>query len=161
MVAVPEMDWDIEQLADRLKYLIKKGNTRATFIISEHCWHKMKPFDWRKVIANSGRIIHDDDPLNAERLALVLKLLSNTEARATVIGYTQRGAIPTAYDSAFAFDAGRLAVDLITSGDDSYKTGHAIGVRDGRVYSTPFADALDEKRKKFFDEDLYRMINAL
>ncbi|MCE5343015.1 MAG: ATP-dependent 6-phosphofructokinase [Eubacteriales bacterium] len=163
MVIVPEMEWDMEEIADRLKYLISKGNTRATLIISEHCWHKMKPFDWRKIIADSGRVIHDDDTLNAERLALVLKLMSNTEARATVIGYTQRGAIPTAYDSAFAFEAGRMAVELLTSedGQRDLTTGYAIGVRDGRVYHTPFADALDENKKKFFDENLYHVVNSL
>ena len=161
MVIVPEMDWDMEELAERLKYLISQGNTRATLIISEHCWHKMKPFDWRKVIADSDRVIHDDDPLNADRLALVLKILCKTEARATVIGYTQRGAIPTAYDSAFAFEAGRMAVDLLTKTDPNFDKGYAIGVRDGRVYSTFFADALDENRKKFFDEELYHIINRL
>ena len=161
MVIVPEMEWDMLELAERLKYLFKKGNTRATLIISEHCWHKMKPFDWRKTIADSGRVIHDDDPMNSERLALVLKILTNTEARATVIGYTQRGAIPTAYDSAFAFDAGRMAVDLLTHNDPGLKDGYAIGVRDGRVYSTPFTNALANDNQKFFDEDLYRMINKL
>jgi 6-phosphofructokinase 1 len=73
----------------------------------------------------------------------------------------QRGAIPTAYDSAFAFDAGRMAVDLLTKDASTFKDGFAIGVRDGRVYSTPFEDALDENRKKFFDEDLYRLVNRL
>jgi 6-phosphofructokinase 1 len=163
MVIVPEMEWDMEVIADRLKFLISKGNTRATLIISEHCWHKMKPFDWRKVIADSGRVIHDDDTLNADRLALTLKLLCNTEARATVIGYTQRGAIPTAYDSAFAFEAGRTAVELLNccQREEVFKQGYAIGVRDGRVYYTPFAEALDDNNKKFFDEDLYHMINTL
>ncbi len=161
MVIVPEMEWDMLELAERLKYLFQKGNTRATLIISEHCWHKMKPFDWRKTIADSGRVIHEDDPMNADRLALVLKILTQTEARATVIGYTQRGAIPTAYDSALAFDAGRLAVDLLTKDESSFQQGHAIGVRDGRVFSMPFAEALDENRKKFFDENLYHLINNL
>jgi 6-phosphofructokinase 1 len=68
MVIVPEMEWDMLELADRLKFLLKKGNTRATLIISEHCWHKMKPFDWRKVIEDSKRVIHPDDPLTSERL---------------------------------------------------------------------------------------------
>jgi 6-phosphofructokinase 1 len=161
MVVVPEMPWAIEELADRLKFLIGKGNTRATLIISEHCWDNMKPFDWRKVIADGEKIIHDDDHMNAERLALVLKLMCHTEARATVIGYTQRGAIPTAYDSAFAFEAGRMAVDLLSDRNANLKDGYAIGVHDGRVYSTPFAEALDEKKKKFFDEDLYHLINTL
>ncbi len=161
MVIVPEMEWDMEELAARLRFLISKGNTRATLVISEHCWHKMKPFNWRKVIADSERVIHDDDPLNADRLALVLKILCKTEARATVIGYTQRGAIPTAYDSAFAFEAGRMAVDLLTAEGADYRNGYAIGVRDGRVYSTGFEDALDENRKKFFDENLYHLVNTL
>ena len=161
MVIVPEMEWDMEELADRFKFLVRKGDTRATLIISEHCWHKMKPFDWHKVIAESGRVVHEDDTLNAERLALVLKIMCQTEARATVIGYTQRGAIPTAYDSAYAFDAGRMAVDLLTSDSPELKNGFAIGVRDGRVYSTPFVHALDDSCKKFFDEDLYHLVNSL
>jgi 6-phosphofructokinase 1 len=159
MVIVPEMEWDMEEIADRLKFLISKGNTRATLIISEHCWHRMKPFDWRKVISENERVIHEDDNMNADRLALVLKFLCNAEARATVIGYTQRGAIPTAYDSAFAFEAGRMAVEQLTKGN--IRDGYAIGVRDGRVYSTPFVKALDESNKKFFDEDLYHMVNSL
>ena len=70
MVIVPEMEWDLEEVADRLKFLISKGNTRATLVISEHCWHKMKPFDWRKVIAQGGFIIHartSGKPLNYVR----------------------------------------------------------------------------------------------
>ena len=161
MVIVPEMEWDMEEIADRLKFLIGKGNTRATLIISEHCWHRLRPFDWRKVIADGGKVIHKDDDLNADRLALVLKLMCHAEARATVIGYTQRGAIPTAYDSAFAFEAGRVAVELLTSDTVDLKQGFAIGVRDGRVYYTPFSEALDENNKKFFDEDLYRLVNTL
>ena len=52
-------------------------------------------------------------------------------------------------------------MDLITREDADFAQGYAIGVRDGRVYSTPFVDALDENRKKFFDEDLFHMINSL
>jgi 6-phosphofructokinase 1 len=88
------------------------------------------------------------------------------EVRATVIGYTQRGAIPTAYDSALAFEAGRMAVDLLTDKENmarmrQEKDGMAIGVRNGRVFSTTFTDALDPSRKKFFDEELYRLVNRL
>ncbi len=161
MVIVPEVEWDLEAIANRMKYLISRGNTRATLIISEHCWHNMKPYDWRKVIAENGYVIHDDDKLNAERLALVLKLMCGAEVRATVIGYTQRGAIPTAYDSSFAFEAGRMAVDLLTGDLKDFERGYAIGVRDGRVYNTPFPDALDETKPKFFDRPLYDMINTL
>ena len=55
MVVVPEMDWDVDVLAARLNGLIAKGNTRATLIIGEHCWHKMKEFDWRSEERRVGK----------------------------------------------------------------------------------------------------------
>lgn len=167
MVLVPEMPWRFEDVAKRLSELVAKGNTRATLVISENCWKSMEPFNWQSTIPKkkddkdkSGYYIHDDERISADWLAVMLSLACKVEARATVIGYTQRGAIPTAYDSAFAFEAGRLAVDILT-GEQDLKGGFAIGVRNGRVYSTPFSDALDPSRKKFFDEDLYRLVNRL
>ena len=134
MVVVPEMDWDVDVLAARLNGLIAKGNTRATLIIGEHCWHKMKEFDWRKFLNDNGKVVYPGEPINAERLASILKRkCGGIEARATVIGYTQRGAQATAQDSAFAFEAGHLAVQLLNRGI----TNQAIGIRHGRVFNMP------------------------
>lgn len=156
MVVVPEMDWDVDELASRLHYLIQKGNTRATLVISEHCWEKMKPFDWRKFLNDNGKTVYPGEPITAERLASILKRkCGGVEARATVIGYTQRGALPTAYDSALAFEAGYQAVRLINRGI----TNQAIGVRHGRVFNMPFEDALHMKHT--FDHELYELINKL
>lgn len=156
MVVVPEMEWDVDILAKRLNALISKGNTRATLVIGEHCWHRMKEFDWRKFLNDNGKTVYPGEPLTAERLASILKRkCGGIEARATVIGYTQRGAIPTAYDSAFAFEAGYLAVRLLHRGI----TNQAIGVRHGRVFNMPIADALD--MKKHFDSEMYDLVNRL
>jgi 6-phosphofructokinase 1 len=173
MVQVPEMPWRFQDVADRLSDLVAKGNTRATLVISENCWKSMEPYDWQSTIPRKkdaqdkcGCYIHDDEHINAEWLAVLLKTACKVEVRATVIGYTQRGAIPTAYDSALAFEAGRMAVDLLTDKENmarmrQEKDGMAIGVRNGRVFSTTFTDALDPSRKKFFDEELYRLVNRL
>lgn len=156
MVVVPEMEWDVDELVLRLNDLIKKGNTRATLIIGEHCWHKMKEFDWRKYLTDHGKTVYPGEPITAERLASILKRkCGGIEARATVIGYTQRGALPSAYDSAFAFEAGYLAVRLINRGI----TNQAIGVRHGRVFNMPFEDALNVPRR--FDKELYDLVNKL
>ncbi len=156
MVVVPEMEWDIEVLAKRLNELIAAGNTRATLVIGEHCWHKMKEYDWRKFLNDNGKTVYPGEPFTAERLASVLKRkCGGAEVRATVIGYTQRGAIPTAYDSAFAFEAGNLAVRLLNRGI----TNQAIGVRHGRVFSMPIADALN--MNKHFDKELFELVNKL
>ena len=156
MVVVPEMEWDVDEVADRLNSLIAAGNTRATLVIGEHCWHKMKEFDWRKFLNENGKKVYEGEPITAERLASILKRkCGGVEVRSTVIGYTQRGAIPTAYDSAFAFEAGNMAVRLLNRG----MINQAVGVRHGRVFSMPIADALN--MQKHFDKELYELVNKL
>ena len=54
-LVVPEMEWDVDEVAARLNHLIEQGNTRATLVISEHCWDNMKPFDWRKFLNDNAR----------------------------------------------------------------------------------------------------------
>ena len=156
MLVVPEMEWDVDEVAARLNHLIEQGNTRATLVISEHCWDNMKPFDWRKFLNDNGKTVYPGEPISAEYLASILKRKCNgAEVRSTVIGYTQRGAQPTAQDSAFAFEAGYLAVQLLNRGI----ANQAIGIRHGRVFNMPIADALS--MKKHFDRELYELINKL
>lgn len=112
--------------------------------------------DWRRYLIESGaKGIHEDDPINTEKLALLLKHKCKCEARPTVLGYTQRGRTPSAYDSWFAFEAGNLAVNLLRNGIGN----QVIGIKDGRVYYLPIAEALKQKRE--FNLSLYNMINSL
>ncbi|MDD5897225.1 MAG: ATP-dependent 6-phosphofructokinase [Clostridia bacterium] len=156
MVIVPEMEWSVEEIANRFKMLSAKGNLRATCIISEHCWDNMKEIDtWREYMHTYDPDIHEHSKLNAERLASMIEHMSGCETRATVVGYTQRGAQPTAKDSSYAFEAGHLAVQLLNRGI----TNQAIGIRHGRVFHMPIADAL--MMKKHFDREMYELINSL
>ena len=156
MVIVPEMPWNIEDYASRLKSLVAKGNTRATLIICENCFEKMADFDWQNFLRDNGKTVHEGEELDADRLAQLLKYkCDGVEARATVIGYTQRGAQPTAYDSALAFQCGHLAVQLLNKGI----TNQCIGVRHGEVFNMPIDEALVMKRP--FKRELYELINSL
>ena len=156
MLIVPEVEWDVDEVAARLNCLIEQGNTRATLVISEHCWDNMKPFDWRKFLNDNGKTVYPGEPISAEYLASILKRkCGGAEVRSTVIGYTQRGAQPTAQDSAFAFEAGHQAVQLLNRGI----ANQAIGIRHGRVFNLPIIDALS--MKKTFDREMYNLINKL
>ena len=156
MLVVPEVEWDVDEVAARLNRLIEQGNTRATLVISEHCWDNMKPFDWRKFLNDNGKTVYPGEPISAEYLASILKRkCGGAEVRSTVIGYTQRGAQPTAQDSAFAFEAGHQAVQLLNRGI----ANQAIGIRHGRVFNMPIIDALS--MKKTFDREMYNLINKL
>ena len=156
MLIVPEVEWDVDEVAARLNRLIEQGNTRATLVISEHCWDNMKPFDWRKFLNDNGKTVYPGEPISAEYLASILKRkCGGAEVRSTVIGYTQRGAQPTAKDSAFAFESGHQAVQLLNRGI----ANQAIGIRHGRVFNMPIIDALS--MKKTFDREMYNLINKL
>ena len=156
MLIVPEVEWDVDEVAARLNCLIEQGNTRATLVISEHCWDNMKPFDWRKFLNDNGKTVYPGEPISAEYLASILKRkCGGAEVRSTVIGYTQGGAQPTAQDSAFAFEAGHQAVQLLNRGI----ANQAIGIRHGRVFNMPIIDALS--MKKTFDREMYNLINKL
>ena len=156
MLIVPEVEWDVDEVAARLNRLIEQGNTRATLVISAHCWDNLKPFDWRKFLNDNGKTVYPGEPISAEYLASILKRkCGGAEVRSTVIGYTQRGAQPTAQDSAFAFEAGHQAVQLLNRGI----ANQAIGIRHGRVFNMPIIDALS--MKKTFDREMYNLINKL
>ena len=116
----------------------------------------MHPFDWQHFLTERGvKHVYPDTPINSEYLALILKHKCRAEARATVLGYTQRGRHPSAYDSWFAFEAGSLAVNLLRNGIGN----QVIGIKDGRVFYMPITMALQQKRE--FDLALYNLVNEL
>ena len=163
MVIVPEVKWDLRDVISRLKEQIAIGNSRATIIVCENAWAdgKMAPYPWQELLCKHGVYVHEDTPFSAKKIGQVLKFECNVEVRSTVIGYTQRGAIPTAYDSAFAFEAGHMAVDLLLNETPKDKDGFAIGVRDGRVFHTSLRDAAKKVNPRPFNQKMYDLINSL
>ena len=152
---VPEVEWSIPEVADRLSHLIAEGNPRATVVIAEGAFDAMQEYDWKKVLREHNLPVHDDDKLSTRFLTRVLRCLTGCEARTTVLGYIQRGRQPSAYDSWFAFEAGNMAVNLLRNGISN----QVIGIKYGRVFCLPIHMALKDKRE--FNRDLYDMINEL
>lgn len=152
---VPEVEWSITEVADRLSRLIESGNPRATVVVAEGAFDSMKDYDWKRTLKEHNMIVHDDDKISTRFFTRTLRCLTDSEARTTILGYTQRGRQPSAYDSWFAFEAGNLAVNLLRNGIGN----QVIGIRDGRVFYMPIQMALKEKRE--FNRALYEMINEL
>ena len=152
---VPEVSWSIQEASDRLSQQLKIGNLRATVVVAEGAWDAMQSVDWRRFLRDHGAAVHDDDPMSTALLAKILKFKTGAEARPTVLGYTQRGRTPSAYDAWFAFEAGVLAVNLLRNGIGN----QVIGIKDGRVYYLPITMALQQKRD--FNQSLYELINSI
>ena len=152
---VPEVQWSIPEVTKRLSHLIDEGNPRATVVIAEGAFDAMEEYDWKTVLREHNLIVHDDDTFSTRFLTRVLRCLTGCEARTTILGYTQRGRQPSAYDSWFAFEAGNMAVNLLRNGISN----QVIGIKYGRVFCLPIHMALKNKRE--FNRDLYDMINEL
>ena len=156
IVIVPEVPWSVDEVAAHLNKELAKGNTRATVVIAEGCWDSMEPFDLYTFLNSHGKRCYEGEPMSAVRLASVLKRKCGmVEARATVIGYTQRGAEPTARDSQFAFEAGHLAVRLLRDGISN----QVIGMKNGRIFYESIDTALQKER--VFNRELYDLVNAM
>ncbi len=152
---VPEIPWSIQEVADRLTRQVEIGNLRATVVIAEGAWDSMKKVEWQRYLRDNGTNVHDDDAISTAFLAKILKYKTKAEARPTVLGYTQRGRTPSAYDAWFAFEAGVMAVNLLRNGIGN----QVIGIKDGRVYNLPIFMALEQTRE--FNLPLYNLINSL
>ncbi len=167
IVIVPEVPWSIEEVAKRLQHELDGGNTRATIVVAEGAYSSssMAPFDVYGFLMERGKQCYPGETISSLRLASILKRLCHdaagnpVEVRSTVLGYTQRGESPSAYDAAFAFEAGYLAVQLLMDGQQNL----VIGVKEGRVFSMPIIQALrlQENRKDHFNRELFNLVNSL
>ena len=162
VVICPEAKrWSVDQIAHRLQEQIDRGNYRTTVIVAEGAWETMEPFDVYKFLKPYGKQVFEGEPMTANRFASCLKRKTRmpdgafAEVRSTVIGYTQRGAQPTARDAAFAFESGVMAVQLLSQGV-GYRV---IGRKKGKVFHEDIEKALKARRP--FDRQLYNVINAL
>lgn len=153
--------WTVDSIAQRLQSQIDQGNYRTTIVVAEGSWEMMAPFDVYEFLKPYGKEVFKGEPMTAIRFASVLKRKckmpdgSFPEVRSTVVGYTQRGARPTARDAAFAFEAGVRAVDLLNRGIGN----RVIGRKNGKVFDEDIDKALRARRP--FDRMMYNIINAL
>ena len=159
IVVVPEVEgWQVDDVARRLNSLIERGNTRATVVVAEGAWRTMAEFDAYEFLHPLGARAYPQQRMDAVTFARVLQAKAasdETQIRATVVGYTQRGHAPSARDGAFAFEAGTMAVNLLKHNISN----QVIGVRSGRTFHMPIDTAL--KAKPHFNRRMFNMVNAL
>ena len=78
-----------------------------------------------------------------ERLAPLIEEATGIETRATVLGYIQRGGVPTAFDRVLATRLGMAAVDSAT--DKAW--GTMVALRGTDIHRVPFLAALNNLKR--------------
>ena len=129
-IVIPEVELDIDAIINKIKNGKKRGKKHHIIVAAEGA-------------------------LDAYELARIIEEKGAIETRVTVLGYVQRGGVPTVQDRILASDFGYEAVNLLLSG----KSGLALGCRSGKIIEVDINEALETK--KAFDKDQLKMVDIL
>jgi 6-phosphofructokinase 1 len=114
IILIPEIPYDIKTIGRHLEDRANSGKTFSIVVAAEGTLSveesKMEKRDRKKYRTENG-------PSVAYRVAREIQAETNMETRATVLGYVQRGGIPSASDRVLATSLGTAAADLLAKGD--------------------------------------------
>jgi 6-phosphofructokinase 1 len=137
-ILVPELETDLEEVAQTVRARHRHGHTYSLVVVAEGC----RP-------AGGAAVNAGIDAFGFERLGGIgyvfgaeLERLTGFETRVTVLGHLQRGGTPTAFDRVLATRFGVVAADL----GAQRRFGEMAALRGAEVVGVPLADACAEVR---------------
>jgi len=142
VILLPELPYDIKVIGSHLKKRAKSGKTFSVVVVAEGAM-SIKEADMDKKDRKKYR--SELTPSLAYRVANEIQEETGMETRATVLGYVQRGGIPSASDRVLATSLGTKAADLLAQGQYGRMVallGNDIGsvdlsVPEGKVKNVP------------------------
>jgi len=130
---IPEMETEVDQLAELINNGFRKSKNSAIVLVAEN----------PKTGGAMGL---------AER---VKKEFPQYDARVTILGHIQRGGSPTAYDRILASRMGEAAIEALIEGQRNVM----IGIRNGQIVYVPFSKAVNHD--KGIDRTLLDLVKIL
>ena len=130
---IPEMDTEVDQLAELINHGFRKSKNSAIVIVAEN-------------------------PKTGGATALaerVKKEFPQYDARVTILGHIQRGGSPTAVDRILASRMGEAAIEALLDGQRNVM----IGTMNGKIVYVPFAKAV--KHDKGIDRKDLELVKIL
>lgn len=154
VVLIPERKWTLEETADHVKWGVMKGKKSMILVVAEGAIASLTS-DVRK-ICSEYEALSDIMPehLDTTHIARIIEVLSGQETRDTVLGYTQRGGSPTAFDRILASRLGARAVSLLKAN----KAGLAVGIRANELMEVPIHEARGGRK---VDKQLLKLVDEL
>ena len=139
---IPEIPYDLNKVADKIKERIDIGKRFSLVVVAEGA----KPIDGEITVMNvrdNGKGV-DNTRLGGvgERVAKQLEALTGLEARNTTLGYMQRGGTPTAFDRVLSTKYGSKAMELALEG----KFGTLAVLKNGKLDSVSLEDVVGNNK---------------
>ncbi|OGD11929.1 MAG: 6-phosphofructokinase [Candidatus Aminicenantes bacterium RBG_13_62_12] len=148
IILIPEIPYDVDAVAAKVKERNRKGRRFSIVVIAEGAKPRGGDIVVRRLVEKSA------DPVRLGGVGFVLQealeRATGMEARTVVLGHLQRGGSPTAADRVLATQLGTETVDLIVRGE----LGRMAAVRDGAITSVPLEVAAGGPRTVPLDHPL-------
>ncbi len=146
-ILIPEENFDIDDISERLKRRHERGRFASIVVVSEGATPKEGT-----MVLQSG----EEDQFGhvrlggvANRVAEEIEERTGFETRVTILGHIQRGGTPTAFDRVLATRFGIAAIDAVHDG----AFGHMVALQAAKIVRVPLDEAVTNL--KTVDPDLY------
>jgi 6-phosphofructokinase 1 len=152
VILIPEIPYDIKAIGHHLEDRAESGKTFSIVVVAEGASsieeEKMDKRERKKYRAENG-------PSVAYRVAREIYNQTGMETRATVLGYVQRGGIPSASDRVLATSLGTAAADLLAKGE----YGRMVALEGNEIISVDLS--VTEGKVKSVPENHYMIDTAI
>lgn len=157
-ILIPEKPFDIDEVVATLKRRHERGRHFSIVVVAEGAKFADKvDKSGSLVVQNLGKDEFGHERLGGigQVLALELEKRTGYETRAVVLGHTQRGGTPTAFDRVLATRYGIGAIDMVHKGE----FGKMAALRGTEIVAVPLAEAVNVNRT--VDEKLIAVAESL
>lgn len=140
VVLIPEIPYSMERVFEVVKQRSQRGKRFSLIVVSEGVQLPGGGYVVRQEVADT----HDKVRLGGVGVWLAREIDAGTsvESRAVVLGHTQRGGTPTAYDRVLATRLGREALMQAVGGN----FGVMVGLQGTRVVPVPLDEIAGKQR---------------
>ncbi|EOM76222.1 ATP-dependent 6-phosphofructokinase [Rhodococcus rhodnii] len=138
LTLIPEVPFDVADVCDRIARRFERGDKHFICVVAEGAMPLAGSMQFRE--GGIDEFGHKIFTGVAQQLGDEIERRIGMEVRSTVLGYTQRGGTPTAYDRVLATRFGLHATDAVHAGD----FGTMVALHGTSIDLVPLADATRE-----------------
>ena len=126
---IPEIPYDINKAAEAINKRRAQGKNFSIVVVSEAAKPKTGDVSIQNIRDNGAGVINTQLGGAGDRVAEELERITGMTSRCTVLGYLQRGGIPTSFDRVLSTKYGCRAMELALQG----RFGNLVVIKNGRL----------------------------
>lgn len=155
IILIPEIPYDIDIVAQKVKERGRKGKRFSIIVISEGAKPKGGEVVVQRIVKESS------DPIRLGGISFILgekiEKMTGIETRTVIMGHLQRGGSPTPFDRILATQLGTRAVDLI----EKEEYGYMVAVKGNSFVKVSLEDVAIGPRTVPLDHPLVKSARSI